>query len=132
MTLSSADPNDADGLCTVIIAVLQKYRRELKPKGIENLAIGFAVYEVYMNFDNFDKIFLKFHKSIERLTEIVIFKVDDYRGRLGRSYFATNKSIARSAAFINLREVKSSIYKYIMGQRKLKFSFRSFNCFKIF
>ncbi|VDN51412.1 unnamed protein product [Dracunculus medinensis] len=76
MTLSSADPNDADGLCTVIIAVLQKYRRELKPKGIENLAIGFAVYEV-----------------------------DDYRGRLGRSYFATNKSIARSAAFINLREV---------------------------
>lgn len=46
MTLSNPDPEDADGLCTIIIAVLQKNRRELKPQGIDNLAIGFAVYEV--------------------------------------------------------------------------------------
>ncbi|VDK29729.1 unnamed protein product [Anisakis simplex] len=46
MELSEPDPDDADGLCTVIVAVLQKNRRELKPKGLDNLAIGFAVYEV--------------------------------------------------------------------------------------
>lgn len=76
LTLSDPDPSDADGLCTVIIAVLQKNRRELKPHGLENLAIGFAVYEV-----------------------------DDPSQRLDRSYFAMHKSVARSAAFINLREV---------------------------
>jgi len=44
--LTDADPNDDDQLCTVIIAVMQKYRRELKHAGMENLAVGFAVYEV--------------------------------------------------------------------------------------
>lgn len=76
MTISDPDPEDADGLCTVIIAVLQKNRRELKPKGLDNLAIGFAVYQV---------------------NEVV--------GHLDRGFFARSKSIARSAAFINLREV---------------------------
>ena len=47
MKLSDYDLNDTDNLCTVVIAVMQKYRRELKHTGIENLAIGFAVYEVY-------------------------------------------------------------------------------------
>lgn len=45
MKLTDSDPNDDDKLCTVIIAVMQKYRRELKNTGVENLAIGFAVYE---------------------------------------------------------------------------------------
>ncbi|MFH4982975.1 hypothetical protein AB6A40_009684 [Gnathostoma spinigerum] len=74
-TIGNPDPDDADGLCTVIIAVLQKNRRELKPQGLDNLAIGFAVY---------------------RVPEIQ---------RLDRSFFASTKSVARSAAFINLREV---------------------------
>lgn len=54
MSISDADPNDNDSLCTVIIAVMQKYRRELKHTGVENLAIGFAVYEVsdYYNNEN--------------------------------------------------------------------------------
>ncbi|VDM47638.1 unnamed protein product [Toxocara canis] len=43
--LADSDPNDEDDLCTVIIAVMQKYRRELKHAGIDNLAIGFAVYD---------------------------------------------------------------------------------------
>lgn len=33
-------------LGTVIVAVMQKYRRELKHAGLENLPIGFAIYEV--------------------------------------------------------------------------------------
>ncbi|KAK0424719.1 hypothetical protein QR680_008809 [Steinernema hermaphroditum] len=76
MSLSNPDPKDEDGLCTVIVAVLQMYRRELKPQGLENLAIGFAVYEV-----------------------------DEISGHLGQNFFAANKSAARSPAFINLREV---------------------------
>ncbi|TKR94293.1 hypothetical protein L596_008592 [Steinernema carpocapsae] len=76
MTLSNPDPNDEDGLCTVIVAVLQMYRRELKPQGLENLAIGFAVYQV-----------------------------DEISGHLDQGFFGSYKSTARSPAFINLREV---------------------------
>ncbi|KAE9412405.1 hypothetical protein Angca_002993, partial [Angiostrongylus cantonensis] len=34
-----------DGKCTVIVAVLQKYRREMRIIGKDSLPIGFAVYE---------------------------------------------------------------------------------------
>ncbi|CAD5219944.1 unnamed protein product [Bursaphelenchus okinawaensis] len=37
---------EADGKATVIVALLQKYRRELRVSGLDNLAIGFAVYEL--------------------------------------------------------------------------------------
>ncbi|KAH7698295.1 calpain Clp-1, partial [Aphelenchoides avenae] len=74
--LTDADPNDDDDLCTVIVAVMQKYRREMKHAGLENLAIGFAIYEA-----------------------------NGARGRLTTDFFAENKSCARSPAFINLREV---------------------------
>uniref|UniRef100_A0A0R3RG55 Calpain catalytic domain-containing protein n=1 Tax=Elaeophora elaphi TaxID=1147741 RepID=A0A0R3RG55_9BILA len=76
MTLSNPNPEDEDGLCTVIIAVLQKNRREMKPLGLDNLAIGFAVYQV-----------------------------NEIYGHLDRNFFASHKSCARSAAFINLREI---------------------------
>lgn len=49
MTLSNPNPEDQDGLCTVIIAVLQRNRREMKIHGLNNLAIGFAVYKVISN-----------------------------------------------------------------------------------
>jgi calpain, invertebrate len=78
MKLTDSDPNDDDQLCTVIVAVMQKYRRELKHTGIENLPIGFAVYEAGGG---------------------------GARGRLGTDFFANTKSCARSPAFINLREV---------------------------
>ncbi|KAI6209484.1 Calpain family cysteine protease [Aphelenchoides besseyi] len=74
--LTDRDPDDDDDLCTVIVAVMQKHRRELKNVGVENLAIGFAMYEA------------------NRVT-----------GRLGTDFFANNKSCGRSPAFINLREV---------------------------
>ncbi|CAD5227137.1 unnamed protein product [Bursaphelenchus xylophilus] len=37
---------EQDGKATVIVALLQKYRRELRVAGLDNLAIGFAVYEL--------------------------------------------------------------------------------------
>lgn len=57
--LTDSDPNDDDNLCTVIVAIMQKYRRELKCTGIENMAIGFAVYEVSCNKLNKDMFKLK-------------------------------------------------------------------------
>jgi calpain len=47
--LRDADPYDDDQLCTVIIAVLQKHRREQKHIGLDTLPVGFAVYEVWGN-----------------------------------------------------------------------------------
>ncbi|CAI4227281.1 unnamed protein product [Auanema sp. JU1783] len=37
---------EADGKCTVIIAVLQKFRREMRSCGEDNLPIGLSVYKV--------------------------------------------------------------------------------------
>ncbi|KHJ91415.1 calpain family cysteine protease [Oesophagostomum dentatum] len=44
--LTDSDPDDDDELCTVIFAVMQKYRRNLKAEGLDNVPIGFAVYDV--------------------------------------------------------------------------------------
>ncbi|TKR77528.1 hypothetical protein L596_018482 [Steinernema carpocapsae] len=74
--LTDSDPDDDDDLCTVIFAVMQKYRRELKSSGLDNLAIGFAVYDA-----------------------------GPTHSRLTQGYFQSHKSVARSPAFINLREV---------------------------
>ncbi|EGT56151.1 CBN-CLP-7 protein [Caenorhabditis brenneri] len=38
------DSVEQDGKCTVIAAVLQKYRREMRSKNLDNLPIGFSVY----------------------------------------------------------------------------------------
>ncbi|WKX99328.1 hypothetical protein Q1695_014311 [Nippostrongylus brasiliensis] len=74
--LIDPDPYDDDELCTVIFAVMQKYRRNLKSKGLDNVPIGFAVYEV-----------------------------GELRGRLTADFFRSNRSVMRSVAFINLREI---------------------------
>jgi len=76
ITLNDADPNDADDLCTCVMAVLQKYRRENRSSGVDMLPIGFAIY-----------------------------RSAGAKGRLGAQYFADAKSVARSPVFINLREV---------------------------
>ncbi|KAK6015500.1 calpain family cysteine protease, partial [Ostertagia ostertagi] len=44
--LTDSDPDDDDELCTVIFAVMQKYRRNLKAQGLDNVPIGFAVYDL--------------------------------------------------------------------------------------
>ncbi|WKX98459.1 hypothetical protein Q1695_013832 [Nippostrongylus brasiliensis] len=74
--LTDSDPDDDDELCTVIFAVMQKYRRNLKAQGLDNVPIGFAVYDA-----------------------------GGTTGRLSKGFFQSNKSSMRSAAFINLREM---------------------------
>ncbi|VDM56272.1 unnamed protein product [Angiostrongylus costaricensis] len=74
--LTDSDPDDDDELCTVIFAVMQKYRRNLKAQGLDNVPIGFAVYDA-----------------------------GNISGRLSKQFFQANKSSMRSAAFINLREM---------------------------
>lgn len=93
--LTDRDPDDDDNLCTVVIAVMQKYRREQRANGVDNLAIGFAVYEV---------------GSAELNAIIPMFNIqtNGQTGRLGTDFFANTKSVGRSPAFINLREVGSS------------------------
>ena len=68
-----------DGKCTVITAVLQKHRRELRTQGLDSLPIGFAVYE------------LGSHGT----------------GRQERGFFEGSKPVAKNPTFINLREVST-------------------------
>uniref|UniRef100_A0A336LNB6 CSON015267 protein n=1 Tax=Culicoides sonorensis TaxID=179676 RepID=A0A336LNB6_CULSO len=79
ITLEDPDYDDDDGKCTVIVALMQKNRRSRKNMGSDCLTIGFAVY---------------------RVTDR-----DLAQKPLGLNFFKYNASVARSPAFINLREV---------------------------
>lgn len=79
MTLEDPDEDDDEGLCTVIVGLMQKNRRSRRNVGLDCLTIGFAVYKV-----------------TER---------DLAQKPLKMNFFKYNASCARSAAFINLREV---------------------------
>lgn len=79
ITLEDPDEDDEDSKCTVIVALMQKNRRSQRRMGAECLTIGFAMYHL-SNPDNLPK-------------------------PLGLDYFKYNQSVARSASFINLREV---------------------------
>ncbi|XP_065091814.1 calpain-B-like isoform X5 [Ochlerotatus camptorhynchus] len=77
--LEDPDEDDDEGKCTVIIALMQKNRRSRRNMGVDCLTIGFAVY---------------------RLSER-----DLGQKPLKMNFFKYNASVARSQAFINLREV---------------------------
>ncbi|XP_053684454.1 calpain-B-like isoform X2 [Sabethes cyaneus] len=77
--LEDPDEDDDEGKCTVIIALMQKNRRSRRNMGVDCLTIGFAVY---------------------RVTER-----DLAQKPLKMNFFKYNASVARSPAFINLREV---------------------------
>ncbi|CRK97524.1 CLUMA_CG010913, isoform A [Clunio marinus] len=79
MTLEEPDEDDEDGKCTVVVALMQKNRRSRRNMGIDCLTIGFAVYKV-----------------TDR---------DLQQKPLRMNFFKYNASVARSPAFINLREV---------------------------
>lgn len=66
---------DQDGKATIIAALLQKYRRELRATGLDSLAIGFSVYE------------------------------SPSSGRVSRNYLQSAHMVAKNAVFINTREV---------------------------
>ncbi|XP_062558503.1 calpain-A-like isoform X8 [Armigeres subalbatus] len=77
--LEDPDEDDDEGKCTVIIALMQKNRRSRRNMGVDCLTIGFAVY---------------------RLTERDLAQKPQKM-----NFFKYNASVARSQAFINLREV---------------------------
>ncbi|XP_035737794.1 calpain-A-like isoform X5 [Vespa mandarinia] len=72
-------PDEDDDKCTVIVALMQKNRRAQRRMGADCLTIGFAVYYL---------------EHPERLPK-----------PLDMNFFKYNASVARSPAFINLREV---------------------------
>ncbi|XP_007890517.1 calpain-2 catalytic subunit [Callorhinchus milii] len=76
------DGRGEDG-CSVLVALIQKNRRNLRKMGEDMHTVGFAIYEV----------------------------PDEYKGvtnvHLEKSYFITHGSKARSETFINLREVSA-------------------------
>ncbi|XP_031635619.1 calpain-B-like [Contarinia nasturtii] len=79
VALETPDENDDDGLCTLIVALMQKNRRSRRNVGMDCLTIGFAIY---------------------RVTER-----DMMSKPIRMNFFKYNASVARSPAFINLREV---------------------------
>lgn len=81
ITVEDPDDNDDDGNCTIIVALMQKNRRSRQNMGVECLTIGFAIYHV-----------------TER---------DLMNKPLKMNFFKYNASVARSPAFINLREVST-------------------------
>lgn len=80
LTLTDVDEGDDENKCTVIVALMQKNRRAQRHQGLECLTIGFAIY-----------------------------KVPDGGpvNHLDMNFFKYNSSVARSDAFINLREVSA-------------------------
>ncbi|XP_072318748.1 calpain-9 [Eucyclogobius newberryi] len=74
--LQLEDADDDDDVCSVVIALMQKNRRQLRKQGQDLETIGFAVYEAPDNVD-----------------------------QLGKDFFRYNPSKARSRTYINQREV---------------------------
>lgn len=78
------DPDDDEDVdnCTIVIGLIQKGRRKQKRVGAQNLTIGFSIYRLEEDKD-------------EYISE----------DRLNKDYFLYHKSYARSHNFVNAREV---------------------------
>lgn len=83
MTLEQPDENDTDGLCTLLVALMQKNRRTRQNRGTDYLTIGFNIYRVTE------------HDIVDR--------------PLSMKFFRNNKPFSPSPAFTKLREVCESI-----------------------
>jgi calpain len=65
------DPDDDDKVdnCTIVLGLIQKGRRNLKRVGVQNLTIGFTIYEVgpdaikFTDNNRLTKQFFEYHKS---------------------------------------------------------------------
>lgn len=82
ITLEDPDDDDDVDNCTIVIGVIQKGRRKQKRVGAQNLTIGFSIYKLDDDKDEY----------IE----------DD---RMSKDFFLYHKSFARSENFVNAREV---------------------------
>ncbi|UXI16507.1 Serine-arginine protein 55 [Sarcoptes scabiei] len=84
ITLEEQD--DDDELCTCVVALMQKNHRIKRKMGLDNLTIGFVIYEVKENTYG-------------------VLRQSSGQVMLTTNFFKYNASCARSPAFINLREV---------------------------
>ncbi|CAJ1052840.1 calpain-9 [Xyrichtys novacula] len=75
--LQLEDADDDDDVCSVVIALMQKNRRQLRKEGLDLETIGFAVYKAPEEDDD----------------------------QQGKDFFRYNASKARSRTYINMREV---------------------------
>ena len=122
ITLTDHDEDDDHDLCTLLIALvsgplfppfltvshhkgfliilitfqMQKNHRIKRKMGVDTLTIGFAVYEVNMAQN---------HSSVDATDEPLAKAGFVRRQLLTTDFFKYNASVARSANFINLREV---------------------------
>jgi len=78
------DPDDDEDVdnCTIVLGLIQKGRRKKKMAGGGNLTIGFSIYELGDDQDEYKE-----------------------NGRMNKEFFLTHKSYARSANFLNSREI---------------------------
>jgi len=60
------DADDEDDVCSVVIALMQKNRRQLRKEGLDLETIGFAVYEAPDDADHQGKDFFRYHASKAR------------------------------------------------------------------
>ncbi|XP_030387750.1 calpain-A isoform X3 [Scaptodrosophila lebanonensis] len=81
ITLVDPDEEDEEGLCTVIVALMQKNRRSKRNMGMECLTIGFAIYSLS-------------ERDLDNRPQ-------------GIQFFKYKQSVGRSPHFINTREVCS-------------------------
>ncbi|XP_014667421.1 PREDICTED: calpain-9-like [Priapulus caudatus] len=82
ITLTDPDEEDDDELCTCVIAVLQKGRRQKRREGEDLLTVGYSIYKL---------------------------KDDDAETHdpMDKQFFMYNASVARAPNFINLREISN-------------------------
>ncbi|XP_074846009.1 calpain-8-like [Carettochelys insculpta] len=71
--------------CTVMVGLMQKNRRRQKKMGESLLSIGYSLYQV--------------PKELQNNTDV----------HLSRDFFTTNRPVARSDTYVNLREVSGRI-----------------------
>ncbi|KAL2086579.1 hypothetical protein ACEWY4_017638 [Coilia grayii] len=64
--LSLEDADDDDDQCSVIVALMQKNRRQLRKEGLDLEAIGFALYDAPDDEDHLGKDFFRYHASKAR------------------------------------------------------------------
>ncbi|KAK4469954.1 hypothetical protein MN116_007453 [Schistosoma mekongi] len=77
VSVEDPDENDEENKGTLIVGLMQKNRRKMRQEGADLLTVGYAVYKI----------------------------PEQHQGTLDMKFFKYNASVARSPAFINLREV---------------------------
>ncbi|CAH8514697.1 unnamed protein product [Schistosoma intercalatum] len=77
VTVEDPDDDDNENKGTLIVGLMQKNRRKMRREGADLLTIGYSVYKL----------------------------PEQHQGTLDMKFFKYNASVARSPAFINLREV---------------------------